>query len=86
MADMELIIKIPEERYEFLKTHYRIENILDMAILNGIQLPKKHEKLIILSEDVVKREQTRFSFSQQNWINEIGLSNATVAIIEANKE
>ena len=47
------------------------------------QLPKGHGRLIILSEDAVKREQIRFSI--QEWISEVGLSNATVAIIEADK-
>lgn len=56
------------------------------AINNGTPLPKGHGRLIILSEDAVKREQTPLRFSCQNWISEVGLSNATVAIIEANKE
>ena len=41
---------------------------------------------MILSEDAVKREQTPLSFSCQNWISEVGLSNATEAIIEADTE
>ena len=41
--------------------------------------------MIILSEDAVKREQTPLRFSCQSCISEVGLSNATVAIIEADK-
>ena len=48
-------------------------------------LPKGHGRLIILSEDAVKREQTSLRFSCQNWISEVGLSNATAAIIEEDK-
>ncbi len=63
-----------------------LKAVLDIlgGITNGTPLPKGHGRLIILSEDAVKREQTPLSFSCQNWISEAGLSNATVAIIEAN--
>lgn len=61
--------------------------LLDLreSVRNGTQLPKGHGRLIILSEDAIKREQMPLSFSCQNWISEVGLSNATVAIIEADK-
>ena len=57
-----------------------------LVIANGTPLPKGHGRLMILSEDTVKRNQTLFAFSCQNWIREVGLSNATVTIIEADKE
>lgn len=47
-----------------------------------IKVPKDYGRLIILSEDAVKRELERLSFSFQKWISEVGLSNATVAIID----
>lgn len=62
-----------------------IEDVLE-AVENGTILSKDQGRLIILSEDAVKREQYAMSFSCQNWISEVGLSNATVAIIEADKE
>lgn len=90
MSDIELVIKIPE------RIHYGIEKgitvngskasqILIDAVAKGTPLPKGHGRLMVLSEDAVKREQTPLSFSCQNWISEVGLSNATVAIIEADR-
>ena len=81
---MQIVIDIPEDEYQNIlhtgKASFRTVN----AIEAGTPLP--NGKLIILSEDAVKREQTPLRFSCQNWISEIGLSNATVAIIEADKE
>ena len=89
MADIELVIKIPEDSYKATCNGWMlppdVENVVQ-GIKNGTPLPKGHGRLIILSEDAVKREQTPLDFSCQNWISEVGLSNATVAIIEADKE
>lgn len=87
MADVEFVIKIPEDLYKATINGLDATDILALrlAVKNGTPLPKRHGRLIILSEDAVKREQTHFSFSCQNWISEIGLSNATVTIIEADK-
>lgn len=88
-SEIEIVIKIPAEIYEASQIlHVKYEDTVQIpleVIANGVPLPKEHGKLIILSEDAVKREQTLLSFSNQKWINEVGLSNATVAIIEANK-
>ena len=88
MADVELVIKIPEILY--IKGFENIfseeeKRELIISIGNGTLLPKGHGRLIILSEDAIKREQTPLSFSCQNWISEVGISNATVAIIEADR-
>ena len=45
MADIELVIKIPEEAYEYWKEH-KYEYVLAEAITNGIPLPKGHGRLI----------------------------------------
>ena len=45
MADIELVIKIPEETYEYWKEH-KHEYILAEAIANGTPLPKGHGRLI----------------------------------------
>lgn len=42
-------------------------------------------RLLILSEEAIKREQVISGSSCQIWISDIGLSNATVAIIESDK-
>ncbi len=95
MAKMQLVIEIVEiddneyigiKEYPNNITSYLVTIHLYDMVRNGTPLPKGHGRLIILSEDAVKREQTPLSFSCQNWISEVGLSNATVAIIEADKE
>jgi len=53
------------------------------AIKYGTPIPKEHGRLLILSEDAIKREQMPLSSSCQKWISEVGLSNATVATIES---
>ena len=88
MADIKLVIKISEDSYKATCNGCMlppdVKNVIK-AIKTSTPLPKG-QKLIILSEDAVKREQTSLSFSCQNWISEVGLSNATVTIIEADKE
>lgn len=81
---MKLIIDIPEGDYNFVKRQVvdGITNPLKICIANGIPLPKGHGRLIILSQDAVKKEYTSLGYSCQSWISEVGLSNATVAIIE----
>lgn len=44
MADIELVIKIPEETYEYWKEH-KYEYVLSEAIANDIPLPKGHGAL-----------------------------------------
>jgi hypothetical protein len=87
---MDVVIKISSYDKEWITNGYYIPEEINMriseAIANGIPLPKGHGRLIILSEDAIKREQMPLSFSCQNWISEVGLSNATVAIIEADKD
>ncbi len=86
----ELVIKIPEDVFKRTVFNREVVDLNDCitiikALEKAIQLPKGHGRLMVLSEDAVKREQTPLSFSYQNWISEVGLSNATVAIIEADK-
>ena len=87
MADIELVVKIPEEMYKKLLNKGSIVCLsgYERVIANGIPLPKEYGKLIILSEDIVKREQVSLDFSCQKWISEVGLSNATIATIEDKK-
>ena len=44
MANVELVIKIPEETYEYWKEH-KHEYVLAEAIANGIPLPKGHGRI-----------------------------------------
>ena len=84
MADVELVIKIPEEVYKHAKEIHEVMcDSVWLGIKNSTPLPKGHGRLLILSEDAVKRELTHLGFSCQSWISDVGLSDATVAIIEA---
>lgn len=91
---MQIVIDIPEELYNRFGHEYRDENLISKytndaileAFCNGTSLPKGHGRLIILSQDAVKKEYTSLGSSCQSWISDVGLSNATVAIIEADKE
>lgn len=80
---MKIMIEIEEDYYKIIQ--HDVEHGMDykpcVLIANGTPLPKGHGRLIILSEDAVKREQIPF-YTCQKWISEVALSNATVAIIE----
>ena len=84
---MQIVIDIDQKLFNTIETIVKsgLGGDAEKAILDGTSLPKCHGRLIILSEDAVKREQTRLDFSSHKWISEVGLSNATVAIIEADQ-
>lgn len=94
MENVELVIKIPEAIRAILINCIQLtpdqksmcEAYVSQAIINGTPLPKGHGRLIILSEDKLKENLLNFDFSCQKWISEVDISNATVAIIEADKE
>ncbi len=48
MANVELIIKIPEEKYNYVKKQVAegIDNPLKVYIANGTPLPKGHGRLV----------------------------------------
>lgn len=51
MADIELVIKIPEEDYERCKKKFQMRlNIIAHAIAKGTSLPKGHGDLIDLND------------------------------------
>lgn len=87
---MQIVIDIPKSVIEHLKDGSfgaRIEDratLID-AVMSGTPLPEHHGRLMILSEDKVKENQIELDFSCQKWISEVGLSYATIAIIEADR-
>lgn len=92
---MKLIIDIPEEVFECClpyKDNIVMSNEcnylpeMTYSIANGTPLQKGHGDLMLLSKDKVKENQINLDFSCQKWISEVGLSNATVVIIEAESE
>ena len=84
---MKIVIDIPEEEYKCVQITGCIgnETCIANAIYNGTPLPKGHGRMIILSKDKLKENQIDLDFSCQKWISEVGLSNATVAAIEADR-
>lgn len=89
---MKIIIDIPEEEYRCYK-HYRhpnddkeFTNVMIERIAKGTPLQKEHGGLMILSKDKLKENQIDLNFSCQKWISEVGLSYATISIIEAESE
>lgn len=84
MADVELVIKIPEELYDIiinpqkLETMYHAGKICE-AVRNGIPLPKGHGELIDTNEITAFRE------LECNGHNVESLDEFTT-IIEADKE
>lgn len=90
---MKLIIDIDEHEYNEIKEDTEIFRNKDMVvphlykvIESGIPLPKGHGRLFILDEEKAKKYFTKFSFSSQDWISDVGISNATWKVIEADKE
>lgn len=90
MKNIELVIKVPEDLYEAYKGRPPMlgdagMDMIAQAIPKGKALPKEHGRLIVLSEDGLKKNQINVDFSPRKWIGEVGLEKATVAIIEADK-
>ena len=79
MADVELVIKIPEETYEYWKEH-KYEYVFAEAISKGVILPKGHGRLI----DGSKLENLRFSERSNVWLMDKILKSKT--IVEADNE
>lgn len=75
----------PKELLEYKDKEDEEEiNMTDVELV--IKLPKGHGRLFILDEESLKEFFTSFSFSCQKWISEVGISNATLKVIEADKE
>jgi len=87
---MRIVIDIDEEDYKRIQDIPDVFNSLTSrtysVIRNGTPLQNWHGRLIILSEDKLKENQINLDWSCQKWISEVGLSNATVKIIEEDTE
>ena len=88
METVEVLIKIPKHDYDYIlgQGDTRGTPHLAEAIRKGTVLPKGHGRLFILDEEKAKNFFTKFSFSIQDWISEVGISNATIKVIKADKE
>ena len=87
---MQIVIDIPKFIYDMTKAQKKVIDadvkIVGKAIVEGTVLPKGHGRLFILDEKVAKKYLTKFSFSLQDWISEVGISEATLKVIEADKD
>ncbi len=86
MAEIELVIKIPEEDFKRCKNRFqrRIE-IMGDAIANGTPLPKGHGDLIDISNiDVIKLEDS-VHFIQHKKGDEVDVYISAPTIIEADR-
>lgn len=82
---MKIIIEISAEDFENVKCGRGAVSMMRKAIIHGTPLPKVRGRLLILSENRLKENQINLDWSCQKWISEVGSSNATVAIIKADK-
>lgn len=87
---MKLLIDMDDNLYTRLFDN-GVDNYNDAAdiakvIRKGTILPKGYGRLFILDEEVAKKYFTKFSFSLQDWISEVGISEATLEIIETDKD
>ena len=90
METVEVVIKLPKKSYDMIiesPLFVPVDADTDVveAMKNATVLPKGHGRLLILDEKLVRKYFTSFSFSCQKWISEVGISNATWRIIEADK-
>ncbi|HAH18427.1 MAG TPA: hypothetical protein DCL29_05400 [Eubacterium sp.] len=89
---MRIILEIPDsdipKKQEIITVpiHFIDGTVCEAGGFGFDVIPKGHGRLMILSEDRLKENQMNLDFSFQKWIDEVGLSNATVAIINADKE
>lgn len=85
MADIELVIKIPEEYYKSIKEIPVEQSTADMLIIkNGTPLPKGHGDLI--DGDALRKEILSWGmndYEPSDFIDEIDMADV---IIEADKE
>ena len=86
METVEVVIRLPEKTYRKILSNEYDYGDMNAIIQAGSPLPKGHGRLFILDEAKAKEYFTNFSFSLQDWISEVGISNATLKVIEVDKE
>ncbi len=89
MADIELVVKIPEKCYENLLKNYRFSNeeipIVSLAIATGTPLPKGHGRLIDADDIRVIELEDSLHFMQYKKGDETDVYIDAPTIIEADK-
>lgn len=89
MANIELIIKIPEEKYNQIINSYQGSNVrpkdYEIAIINGIPLSKGHGKIIDESK-INKCEQIGLIIKDNNIIRCFATDAPTIIEADRSKE
>jgi hypothetical protein len=88
MSDIELVIKIPEETYIYLRNGGTIgaSLMIENAIKNGTPLPKGHKALIDISNiDVIELEDSSH-FIRHEKGDDVDVYISAPIIIEADRE
>ena len=80
---MEVVIKIPDEAYELLKSKPTLDNMAESIIANGTPLPKGHGRLID-ADKLDTRERGNNSQRTMWWNIDCTVKDAET-IIEADK-
>lgn len=87
---MQIVINLPKKVYNYILQKAAIvdgdRTKVAEAIIDGTPLLKGRGRLLILSEEILKKQKTKFSWSVQDWYSEVAISNATVKIVKADKE
>lgn len=87
MKDIELVIKIDEERYSYVKNQVEkgIDNPLKVIIANGTPLPKGHKRLIEDNFEVGPVFDEKGNRVGYKYVTQEDLNNA-LTIVEADTE
>jgi hypothetical protein len=86
MADIELVIKIPEEEYKIIKNYTAPMTWIERLIKNGTPLPKGHGDLIDISNiDVIELEDSSH-FIRHEKGDDVDVYISAPIIIEADRE
>lgn len=82
MSDIELVIKIPKETYDFLKKYGTDGGIIEKAVLNGTPLPKGHK---IIDEYALQEHLALVPMEDRTYREAVEIIDWFPSIIEADK-
>lgn len=86
MADIELVIKISEEKYKIIKNHTGPMVWVEHLIKNGTPLPKGHGRLIDADDIRVIELEDSLHFIQHKKGDDVDVYIDAPTIIEADRE
>ncbi len=75
--NVDKLLKNPDAKIDWLDAGHIID-----AVKNGIALPDTDSRLLVIDEKILEANQMKLDWSCQKWASEVGISNATVAIVD----